>query len=257
MKLKIKFRLLLLVTLIGFSLSCNDFEDCFASQGNEETSEFELGFYDKIVLREHISLEIIDSENEFVEITAGSRRMDDVEVYVQDSTLYLEATGLCTAGFSEAQIKAVVSTEKLREIRNSSQFSIKSRNTLTYPRLALLSNVNHPGPTINVGDFDLRIDNSYVWVSSTGNSIFNLQGRTENFSFGNYSSTGRINAQLLKTDTVSVDHRGYSNVHVSPKNHIKGRLRSTGNVILHRIPQTIDVEETYTGKLLIAEDTDE
>lgn len=243
---------LIFTSLVLFS--CSEFTDCFSGEGAQETRLYDVDFYDKLVLRQNISLEIIQSDEEFVEITTGSRRIDDVKVSVQDSTLTLEAEGLCSAGFSEAPIRAVISTSQLREIRNSSQFAVTSQDVLTYPRLALLSNRDFKSNTINVGDFDLEVDNLSVWVSTTGASIFNLKGKTKKFSFGNYTALGKINAHQLEADTVRADHRGFSDAHVSPKFMMRGEIVSTGNIILHRIPDSINVLETYTGRLMISEE---
>ncbi len=239
--------------ILSHLTSCSDLNDCFSSSGASQTQIFEVDFFDKLVVRQNVSLEIIQSEEEFVEIKAGSNRIDEVYVFVQDSTLFIETGDLCTAGFSSAPVQAVVSTASLREIRNSSQFAIKGKGVLTYPRLALLSNRDFGGPTINVGDFDLEVDNEFVWINTSGASMFHIKGKTQRFDFGIYTATGKIEARNLLADTIWTSHRGYSEVHVSPKNVLKGEIRSTGNITLHRIPEIIDLEETFSGQLLIDE----
>ena len=241
----------ILFILLTCTLACSELNDCFTNSGAEETRIFEVDFFDQLVLRQNVSLQIIESDEEFVEITAGRNRIDEVFVKVQDSTLVIETGGFCTAGFSSAPVQAVVSTASLREIRNSSQFPIKSIGVLTYPRLALLSNRGIPGETINVGDFELQIDNDFVWVNTSGASLFNLKGKTNRFDFGIYTATGKIEAQNLIADTINASHRGYSEVHISPKHVLKGEIRSTGNITLHHIPEVIEVEETFTGTIII------
>ncbi|MGM0635356.1 MAG: GIN domain-containing protein [Bacteroidota bacterium] len=224
--------------------------DCLSSAGSWQTTEVAVNDFNKIIIRQNVALKVTDSEEEFVRVSAGENRLEDVEISSENGTLAVQIKDLCTAGFSNPPVVVEVSTNHLTEIRNASQFSVTSTNVLTFPNLILISENNVMSDALAVGDFELAIDNESLVISNGGVSSYYLKGQTDLLGLYLYRGVGQVHAQELTAEAVHVEHKAYGDVWVYPTQSISGELRSRGNVFLANIPPVIEVETFYTGELI-------
>jgi hypothetical protein len=100
------------------------------------------------------------------------------------------------------------------------------------------------------GDFLLNVNNDYLHIESNNVSRFYLSGQTNQanlfFSFGD----GRIEAQNLIAQTITVYHRGSNDMIVNPIQSISGTMNSTGNIILKNVPSVVDVQQLFSGHVI-------
>jgi len=81
-------------------------------------------------------------------------------------------------------------------------------------------------------------------------SSFYITGQTENLYIGFFSGSGRFEGENLTAQNVEVFHRGSNNIIVNPQLSITGALYSTGDLVSVNRPETVEVEEFYTGRLI-------
>lgn len=103
---------------------------------------------------------------------------------------------------------------------------------------------------VNVGDFDLLINDQNLAIITNNVSNFTLFGKTQNFDINYASGQGKLLADKLEAQNITLFHRGTNDLLVNPIQEIKGEIRGTGNVISINRPPLAEVTEFYTGKLI-------
>mgnify|MGYP001071860594 CR=1 FL=1 len=232
------------------SCSPDAIEDCFTSAGNTETREIELAAFDKITIRKNIELQITYSENQQISIEAGSKKLNDIILNLKEDHLEIKANDLCASGFKNPPYIIHLKTPNLKEIRNSSQFKVQSKNTLHFDELTLISENYNDNSALAIGDFNLDLNTNELFISHAGISDFYLKGTSNYLNIGFYTGSGRIFGESLVANKIDIYHRGFGDVHVFPIEEISGELLSTGNLILHNNPMHIDVDRLLTGQII-------
>ncbi|NNF20289.1 MAG: DUF2807 domain-containing protein, partial [Flavobacteriaceae bacterium] len=70
------------------------------------------------------------------------------------------------------------------------------------------------------------------------------------FSVTIAAGDSRVEARELVTSELKINHRGSNDILVFPVNTLSGTLRGTGNVLVYNRPDTVDMEQLFTGKLI-------
>jgi hypothetical protein len=88
-------------------------------------------------------------------------------------------------------------------------------------------------------------------VSNNNVSRFYLSGQTNTANFNFYFGDGRIEAQNLIAQNITVYHRGSNDMIVNPVLNLKGDLYSTGYLISKNHPvNSPQVTAHYNGQLI-------
>jgi hypothetical protein len=122
---------------------------------------------------------------------------------------------------------------------------------LSYPDLTLFSENFENSSFFTVGDFDLSLNGTSLDIISNNISIFYIDGNVEHLTIGFFAGAGRFEGADLEANTVEVFHRGSNDMIVNPQISITGELRSTGDLILMSQPDSIAVQQFYTGEIII------
>lgn len=245
----------ILFILICLSLSCDDQDgwDCLQTAGQTVEEIYEVGAFDKIRVNRNVELILKQGDTQRVRIETGENLLSDIEVEVIEGQLILSDLNHCNFVRDSGITKAFVTAPNIEEIRCSTQFLISSDGVLSYDKLNLISE-NYLKPDIySVGDFNLTIDCNQLNVASNGVSIFNIDGKVNDLYVGFFAGIGRFEGQSLMAENVRVFHEGNNDIVVNPQQKLTGQIRSTGNVISHNQPQTVDVTELYLGKVIFVD----
>ncbi len=243
---------LIIVVLFAFGCAPEDFSDCLFSSGEELTQQIDLPYFSKIVVGRDISLYITPSDLSQIEVSARKNHLENFRWFVtEDEVLHLEASSICSSGFSEAPLVISLQTPQLTEIISGTQFLVGSKSPLTFPSVTLIADQNHNSASLSMGLFDLEFDNQEVFYRSSNILQSSFSGKTETFGILKTGGVGAINASLLEASTVNVFHRGFNNISVLPKETINAEVRSTGDLIAHFTPQVINVQSFFTGEFVL------
>lgn len=246
-----KILLLLLSCVVLIGCDSKNAWDCIQDEGTVIQQEFELDAFRKVQVWERVQLIVSQGNTQRVVVETGENLIDEVQLRVEDSILYLSDRNSCNHVRDYGITKIYVTSPNLIEIRNSSGLTVESRGVLNYFELALLS--EDPG-NLDVyhfdGDFDMDLKVARLKVRSNGLSKFYLRGTAGSANFQLYDGDARIEAGELISQTVYVFHRSSNKMIINPVNSIYGEIRGVGDVISKNRPPIVEVEELYRGRLI-------
>jgi len=225
--------------------------DCFRKAGQPITKTFELPPFDDIMTYSNVQLFITDGPEQKVQVETGKNLLKDIEISVKDKQLKIKNHNQCHLVRGYKKTKVYVTSPNIKTIKNGSQFAIKSTNTLRYDQLFLISeNYQDDGDYHTDGDFKLSVDCEKLRILNNNISNYYLKGSVQQLDIGIYSGDARVEAADLVAQNITLYHRGTQDVILNPQQSIKGKILSTGNLILVNHPPVVEVERFYTGKLI-------
>jgi len=236
-----------IVVILLISFSCS--KDCREPMGKIVQEEITVANFNRIVVNSGVEMVIKEGDVCRVVVETGENRLDRVSVEVIDGQLELEAELPCMTSANLDPIKVFVTAPTLTSIRNSSEYCISSDGVLRYTDLVLKIE-NYNSDYLNIGNFDLKIDNAKLRVVSNGISNVTIQGATDTLVLGYYSGIGRFEGASLRAKDVLISHRGENTLKVNPQESIKGNILSVGDVFSYNHPAVIGVVEHYEGRLV-------
>jgi hypothetical protein len=229
--------------------SCGISEDCFKGNGNQVTQTFPLENFTKIKVYDGVGLVIKEGPNYEVKVITSENILDNLEVKLEGSMLVVKDNSTCNIARDYGQTVVYVTTPLLEEIHSKTEQEIKSDGVLTFPELRLYSlDINDGAGT---GDFRLFLNTVNLYVESNNVSNFYLSGFSNNLHVYFWWGNGIFYGDSLNANTIDFYHRGSNDMIFYPINQIEGKIYSTGNVRLTNQPNTINVTEFFTGRLII------
>ena len=237
--------------IIFYACDTEDASNCFQTEGELITQEFVVTEFQKILVNRDVELIISQGDNYRVIVETGANLLNDIEVSVVGNELQLTNNNDCNYFRDYGVTKIYVTTPSLTEIRSSTQFDISSEGILNFENLILISEDFNVPDSFTVGDFKLNVNSSTLRVISNNLSSFYIEGITDALFVGFYSGTGRFEGQNLIANHVSVFHRGSNDMIVHPIETLSGELRGTGDLISVKQPTSVNVEQYYTGQLIL------
>jgi hypothetical protein len=251
MNMKKKLILLLIVPVLFWGCDSENAWDCVQASGELVQQEYDVQLFKKIQVWERVQLFIQQGNQQSVRVQTGANLIEEIQVVVEDSTLKISDRNSCNYVRDYNITKVFVSSPDIREIRNSSGFTVESIGTLGFNELSLISNdpelleVYH-----HDGDFDLDLDVVLLRVQSNGISRFFLRGKAQYMGIRFDDGDPRLEAGDLIVNNVNLFHRSTNKIIVNPQNSIQGQIRGIGDVIALNRPPIVDVEEFFRGRLI-------
>ncbi|NND88525.1 MAG: DUF2807 domain-containing protein, partial [Flavobacteriaceae bacterium] len=225
--------------------------DCLQVTGDIIQQEVDVAPFSKIVIEDDFELIIRQGASQQVIVETGANLFSDIEVTVEDGVIRFKNYNACNLVREYNVTKAIVTTDTLTEIRNSSAFNVVSEGVLSFPSLSLVSNttagVIDPRKS---GDFTLEVDCVNLFVAANGQSGFYISGYTENASIGFEDEAPRFEGANLIIDDLFLVQRSANVMIVNPQDRIRGRIFGVGDVISLNEPPIVSVEEFFTGRLI-------
>lgn len=243
--MKKKFTLLLLYFIC---FGCSKPSDCIESTGTIITKEVQVSTFDKLKVYQGISVIITEGTIQKVEIETGENLMGDIEVKVENGMLILKDNTSCNWVRDYGQTIVRVTSPNITDFISKTEKNISSNGILHFPiiRLQAIDLTDGAG----TGDFHFQVDNNQVVIESNNVSNFYISGQTTDFTANFYEGNGRIEAQNLLANNISIFQRGSNDMILKPLESIKGNIYSTGNVICKNHPPIVEVNVFYQGQLI-------
>ncbi|MEZ4803218.1 MAG: head GIN domain-containing protein [Gelidibacter sp.] len=235
-----------------FACNGDKVPDCFQNAGDIIQQEFNVSIFDKITVFERIELIITQDDTQSIVVETGEYLMDDIKISVEEGRLILKNENACNLTRDYGLTKIYVSTPNLSEIRNSSGLPVSSNGFLNFPTLNLISEDLADEDSFHTdGDFNLQVNCNSMNVATNGLSNIFISGSVTDLFVGFYSGDGRFEGQNLVAQTIEIFQRSSNDMILDPQQSITGEIRSTGDVILVNEPPVVDVQQFYTGQLII------
>lgn len=225
--------------------------DCTKTAGAIIQQEVSVSDFEKIIVWDGVQLFIEESTEQKIIVESGANLINDIQLTVTEGQLEIKRDFNCDILRDYGLTKVYVTSPNITEIRNSSERTVESIGTLSYPSLSLLSeDYGQEGSYYNIGDFNLNLDVETLRVTANGYSHFYLSGKADNVSFGLYAGDCRIYPEDLIIQNLNLYHRSTGPMVVNPQESIRGQIVSLGDVISKNRPPIIEVEELYRGRLI-------
>lgn len=243
-----KFAYILTVLIIA-SCDNSNAPDCFKTEGDTIEKEFTVTQFTKITAFKNIELIITEALNYSVKVETGDNLIDNVSVSVEDGRLLLKDENNCNLTRDYNTTKVYVSAPNLTEIRNSSQFTVRSIGTLNYPDLNLYSE-DYNGDFYNNGIFNIEVNANSLNIVINNSTTNFISGMVTNLKVNHASGDGRFEGRNLIAQNVVVYHRGSNDIIVNPQASLTANLVSTGNVIAVNTPPIININQQFNGRVI-------
>jgi hypothetical protein len=246
-------RLFLGAFVLIFLSSCdseNSF-DCAQKAGDRIQKEFEVAEFNTIVVEENLQLIVKEGPQQKVVVQTGKNLINDIKISVTDGVLTLVNDNGCNLVRDYNITQIVVTSPNIETIRNASGYAVQSDGVLRYSSLTLLSeDLEEEDKYHKDGDFRLELAVDSLKITANGLSNFFLSGTANAANIELLEGDMRVEAQNLAVQELYVFHRGTQKVIVNPIQSLRGKVLSTGDLISVNRPPIVEVEETYTGKLI-------
>lgn len=232
-------------------LSCDseNAPDCFKSAGDLTEKEFTVTPFSTITVFKNIELIITDDINYSVKVETGAHLIDEITASVVNGRLLLKDNNSCNLTRDYDAVKIYITAPNLTEIRNSSQFTVRSNGILNYSSLRLISE-DYTDDFYNNGIFNVEVNaTSIVLVINNFTPTF-ISGTTNTLNIFQASGDGRFEGRNLIAQDVTIYHRGTNDIIVNPQQSLKANLVSTGDVISVTTPPTLDIQEQFDGRVI-------
>ncbi len=235
------------ILLLVVSVSCT--KECNETLGSIVQQEIEVASFDAIIVNTGVEVILKDANSQRVIVETGENRLDNVRVNVVDGVLELEADPSCFLNPSFDAVKVYVDSPNIQIIRNSSEHTVYSNGYLGYYELKLFSN-NYENNYNHVGNFNLKVHSTNLYVVSNGMSVIQIEGTANSLELYYYDGLGKFEGKDLIVQNVRLFHRGENSLKINPQLSLKGAIYATGDVISYNQPPVVEVTEHFMGRLL-------
>ncbi|SEA65446.1 GIN domain-containing protein [Psychroflexus halocasei] len=239
------FFYIFIITL--FSCDIEDAKDCLRSHSEKETYEQTIIAIEEVIVRRDIQLSVKQSTENKLEIITDQKSFENLNIEFNNQTLELSLDNVCPFGNSEPFAEIVLHVTDIRQIRNSSQYTIQSLGQLNFPFLRLISESYNDNDALNSGDFKMDIDVNNFGIVSSGISDFYITGKTNKMSLGFYDGSGAFYGENLQAQEVDIFYRSSRNSQLNVQQKAVGEIRSTGSIYFQQTPNNLAIECFYTG----------
>ena len=246
-----KKSIFVLAVLLLF-VSCEKPSDCVETTGISVTKSYDVtNTFNKIYVYKGVGLVVKEGTEWKVEVITGDNLLDNISVeFRSDGSLHLKDNSSCNWTRAYGQIKFYVTTPHLEslDITSTTEQDIVSDGVLDHSILRLISIDLGPGAGTN--DFHFQVSNSQTVVENNNVSRYYLSGQTDEILLNFYDGHGRFEGANLIAKNITVFHRGSNDMVVHPTESIKGKMVSTGDVVLKNVPPIVNVDELYQGSVI-------
>ncbi len=239
--------LLLLVNLTGCDKENTG--DCFQKAGTIISQEMELPIFTRVTVQKNIRLVLKYGATQKVEIKTGENLMPEIYGTIDGDRLILTNENDCNFLRKYNITVVTVTSPNLVEVRNSSQNTITSLNTLEYPSL-FIHVTGDKFDYLPIGDFDISVKSKNIRVWANGIATIKVKGTTDNLNVLFSDSDPRFLGRYLIAKNVVVNNTSTNDMHVYATDKIEGDIYRLGNVYCYNKPPIVTVKEHYKGRLI-------
>ncbi len=245
MTYRVQKYLFAVVIVLGIC-SCNkeNAPDCFQSAGEYATVKTSIEAFDALELRDYVQIELYDTTEYFVEITAPKNLIPDISTHVHEGKLKIENRNTCNFVRSfKNRIHVRIYAPRFTNIQNFGTGDIKCINAISDP-IFKIENRNA------AGTIDLNLDADTITIAThTGVSDVVVRGNSNITNLFN-QGLGTIDARALTTVDAFVNNSSINNVYVNSNGYFFAFIAFSGNIFYSGNPNHIDQDIRGEGKLI-------
>lgn len=227
-------------------MSCNkeDAPDCFQKAGSYETELRTIANFNSIELRDYVQIELYDSTETFVEVTAPRNLIPEIITEVKDGKLKIENRNTCNFVRSfKNKITVRIYAPQFADIQNYSTGDISCINSISSSYFKI---ENHDAAGIinvklNVDSVSINTHKGVCDVICTGTSA-----KTMLFNQG----LGVIDSRNLISIDAYVNNSSINDVYVNSGAYLFAYISMSGNIYYSGAPTLIDDQIEGSGNVI-------
>ena len=221
-----------------------------ATSGEITSQRRLLFFFDKIEVNGEVDVFLSKGKrNREATIYADSEIIDTVLTKVSKRTLYVDANNtyrlarrlpfIKLNAQRKFPVEIMISIDKLSEIRVHGASNLTSVG-LNSDQLSVFCS--------STGKIHLENPNSPILqLRHEGSGVVVLRGKNVQRLEAQILGDGSLRAEEFQVDQATLLHRGKTNAHLSPMRWMDARMQGSGNLMLHRKPEKMVVDQAGKG----------
>jgi len=223
---------------------------CLSASAELSSQRRLLFFFDKIEVKGEVDVFLSKGKrNRETTVYADSEIIDSVITRVRDKTLYLEANNtyelarrlpfLKLNAKRKFPVEIIVSIDRLKEIRVHGASNLTSTG---------LSSENLSVFSTSSGKLHFEnLDCPTLHLRHEGDGTVVLRGKGVSQLNAQVLGNGDLRGEDLLVEQASLIHKGKGFAHLSPKTWLDARMHGTGNLLLHKKPEKMVVDQSGEG----------
>src|SRR5690625_2699494 len=124
---KVKYNILILVTLIFFGCNSESAWDCVKTPGAEILFEEDVGEFQSVTVQGHMDLVVIQDTLMRVQVKTRENLMGNIQFTIEDGMLYIEDESTCDVLRKRSYTTVYIYAPKLYTIRKIGRASCRER----------------------------------------------------------------------------------------------------------------------------------
>lgn len=241
------FKNIILIFMLGAVLmSCNKdtAPDCFKKAGIDATVSRMLTHFDTIELKDYIQIQLVQSEEYKVEITAPINVIPKIRTAVENGVLTIENGNTCNFVRSfKHKISVRIYAPHFYNIQNRCTGDISTLETV-HDNYFKIEN-HHASGNISIA-FE---GDSISALIQTGVSDITITGevfKAELFNQG----LGKIDAEELRSNQAYINNSSINDIYAWSEGYVFSKIVYSGNVYLRGTPDLIDRDISGSGEII-------
>lgn len=228
-------------------ISCGDNDSCLEKSGDAVFETIELASFSKIDIPKGVAVELVESSESKIEITSKENYLPNLDFKILNDELVVRNNSNCSMLHDYKLATLRIYTPTLSKIVSRTQFEVSSVGILHFPELFVITSLEEESASSKI---NLEIDNHTFKIEDNQVGYFKISGRTIWFDVALYGGNGRVEAQDLVTKDCTFYQRSNNDILVQANNKLVGTIYSVGNILVFNKPDTVEVTQKYTGKLI-------
>lgn len=225
--------------------ACNseDAFDCIKQSGNKITVKIDdLPDFSELILYDNIELEIVETDEEYFELTYGENLISKIVMEHENDSLSFFNQNFCgwTRDFTKPRLKWYTD-KKTIDIKSLTNGRIQSADTLKNNLVISIQSA--------VNQVALNVNNGITALSSNSSTSFNIGGKSSRLSISAYFNDGKFDCENLITSRADILHRGYNDILVQVTDSLTGSIENAGRILYKGNPG-IKVAVSNGGELI-------
>jgi hypothetical protein len=224
--------------------ACQD-NDCLKSAGPVTTERRELAVFKELTATDNVNITLVPDTTTYAEVRTGSHLQEDLKLEVRDNHLYVSNVSTCNWARSySVPHEVMLHVPELPDMSLYGQGNIRTESQFQADTLFLHLK--------GAGDFDLDIDNKYLWIDQYELGDYHLHGQTNTLLLSGGGLGRFLATDLHVTSYCYLDLSFYADgaIYLNTTGVLNGTHAGTSTIYYTGNPTQADIRITGKGKLV-------
>lgn len=238
--MKFTLYILLIITII----SCTKHNAAFKTTGKIIKEHRLLSDFNEIELNNIFNVYITNDTINKITLEGGTNLLPFIKTEVNNNTLTIKDNNKCNWLRSyKKETNLYISAKSLSSLIINGECNVYSTDTIKCNEFSVVV-------FSGIAKVDLTVNNAITHLTvHAGTGDYTLRGKT-NYAYLYSFGTCYFWAKELNADNIYVTNKSTGNDYIFANNEIRGEINGSGNIYYSGNPQTVDIKQTSTGRVI-------